>query len=64
MVDDVSLGERSDRTADFIGLLPVTRKQIILSKWLISIIVLAGCAAFHSVSVRSSYRESLIAARL
>jgi ABC-type transport system involved in multi-copper enzyme maturation permease subunit len=50
VVDDVSLGERSDRTADFIGLLPVTRKQIILSKWLISIIVLAGCAAFHSVS--------------
>ena len=40
-------GERSDRTADFIALLPVTRRQIILSKWLVSGFVLGTWAAAH-----------------
>ena len=40
-------GERTDRTSDFIGLLPVTRTQIILSKWIVSTLMLGTCAAFH-----------------
>jgi ABC-type transport system involved in multi-copper enzyme maturation permease subunit len=42
-------GERIDRTADFVGLLPVTRRQIVLSKWLVSSAMLGLCVAFHLV---------------
>jgi ABC-type transport system involved in multi-copper enzyme maturation permease subunit len=41
-------GERSDQTADFLGLLPVTRKQIVLSKWIVSIFTLGFCGLFHT----------------
>lgn len=40
-------GERADRTSDFLGLLPVTRMQIILSKWIASIFIIGTCAALH-----------------
>jgi ABC-type transport system involved in multi-copper enzyme maturation permease subunit len=40
-------GERADRTADFLGLLPVSRMQIILSKWMVSLLMIGLCAAFH-----------------
>lgn len=50
-------GEQSDRTADFLGLLPVTRLQVLLSKWLVSLFVLGACTAFHVfVAVRVSPR--------
>ena len=37
-------GERADRTMDFLGVLPITRGQIIFSKWTISFLVLGLCA--------------------
>jgi ABC-type transport system involved in multi-copper enzyme maturation permease subunit len=40
--------ERTDRTSDFIGLLPVTRLQIVLSKLLSSFLIIAVFAAFHA----------------
>jgi len=40
-------GERADRTADFIALLPVTRIQVALSKWLVSLLMLGICLGFH-----------------
>jgi ABC-type transport system involved in multi-copper enzyme maturation permease subunit len=40
-------GERADRTGTFIGLLPVTRLQIILSKLLTSMLILGIFAVFH-----------------
>jgi ABC-type transport system involved in multi-copper enzyme maturation permease subunit len=40
-------GERADRTADFLGLLPVRRMQIVLSKLTVSILMIGACAAFH-----------------
>jgi ABC-type transport system involved in multi-copper enzyme maturation permease subunit len=46
-------GERSDRTSDFIALLPVARKQIILSKWTVSVLMLGGCALIHLMLARS-----------
>jgi ABC-type transport system involved in multi-copper enzyme maturation permease subunit len=41
--------ERSERTADFVGLLPVSRSQIVLSKWLVSIFMLGACAVINAV---------------
>jgi ABC-type transport system involved in multi-copper enzyme maturation permease subunit len=40
-------GERTDRTADFLAMLPITRRQIILSKMTVSLGVLGMCAIFH-----------------
>jgi len=40
-------GERIDRTADFLAVLPVTRLQIALSKLTVSTIMLGLCTAFH-----------------
>jgi ABC-type Na+ efflux pump permease subunit len=42
-------GERADRTMDFLGALPVTRWQIILSKWTISFLTLGICAMIQLV---------------
>jgi ABC-type transport system involved in multi-copper enzyme maturation permease subunit len=39
--------ERTDRTADFMALLPVTRMQILLSKWIISISMLLASAGTY-----------------
>jgi ABC-type transport system involved in multi-copper enzyme maturation permease subunit len=36
-------GERADRTGDFLAMLPVSRLQIPLSKWLISLATLGVC---------------------
>jgi len=41
--------ERSDRTADFLALLPVTRTQIICSRWLVSAFMLGLCGVLHAV---------------
>jgi ABC-type transport system involved in multi-copper enzyme maturation permease subunit len=41
-------GERADRTSDFMALLPVTRFQMLLSKWLVSLMLLGGSAMFHA----------------
>jgi ABC-type transport system involved in multi-copper enzyme maturation permease subunit len=40
-------GERADRTANFVAMLPVTRFQIILSKWLVSISMISAFAVLH-----------------
>jgi ABC-type transport system involved in multi-copper enzyme maturation permease subunit len=42
-------GERTDRTADFLAMLPVTRTQIILSKWTASLLMLGGSALLYSL---------------
>jgi ABC-type transport system involved in multi-copper enzyme maturation permease subunit len=42
-------GERQNRTADFLGLLPITRGQIALSKGVVSFLILAACTAPHLV---------------
>lgn len=40
-------GERSERSSDFLGLLPVTRRQIVLSKLTASALILCGCTVLH-----------------
>jgi len=41
-------GERNARTGDFVSLLPVTRRQIIFSKWMVSALILFPFVAFHA----------------
>jgi ABC-type transport system involved in multi-copper enzyme maturation permease subunit len=41
-------GERSDRTADFLALLPVTRGQIVISKLVVSFLVLTAFSIFSA----------------
>jgi ABC-type transport system involved in multi-copper enzyme maturation permease subunit len=48
-------GERTDRTADFLGLLPVSRTQIILSKWIASISMLLASAGTYLAIAGSSW---------
>lgn len=43
----VIAGERSERSCDFLSLLPVTRKQIVLGKLIVSAGILCACAAIH-----------------
>jgi hypothetical protein len=40
-------GERKERTADFLALLPVTRKQIVTSKFIVTAVVMVGFLAFY-----------------
>jgi hypothetical protein len=35
-------GERSERTSDFLAMLPVSRWQIVMSKWIVSLFILTG----------------------
>ena len=43
-------GERSDRTAEFVAMLPVSRTQICLSKWAVAVVVLGSSAMFHAAA--------------
>jgi hypothetical protein len=53
--------ERADRTADFLGLMPVTRMQVVLSKWFASFCMLGvwllfqGAVAWVAVRALSKY---------
>ena len=41
-------GERADRTGDFMALLPVTRFQMLLSKCVMSVLLLGASVIFHA----------------
>lgn len=49
-------GERSERTSDFLGLLPVTRKQIVISKLVVSALILCGCAGLYGMIALLAFR--------
>ena len=42
-------GERADHTADFLNTLPVTRSQIIVSKWMVCMIMVGASLGLHSL---------------
>jgi ABC-type transport system involved in multi-copper enzyme maturation permease subunit len=42
-------GERGDRTADFMAMLPVARRQIICSKWLVSFFVVLTVGTINGI---------------
>jgi hypothetical protein len=44
--------ERADQSCNFIGVLPVTRQQIMLSKWLISFFAIGGAVLFHAGAMK------------
>jgi ABC-type transport system involved in multi-copper enzyme maturation permease subunit len=48
-------GERNDRTADFLAMLPITRGQIVTSKWLVSFVILGCWAGVHAIIALSLF---------
>lgn len=40
-------GERADRTATFVEILPVSRRQIVASKWLVTLMIFIATLALH-----------------
>jgi hypothetical protein len=53
-------GERSNGAADFLAVLPITRGQIIFSKWMVSAVMVGACMFLHFLLAYSFQSSSNI----